>query len=382
MGLRRERIADLRRAVGRVLLELGAPADAPWFDATLGHGGGEGPFSGGLLRVRRTGSAASPEAMAADDGYWLWLTPDGARCAPLRDSSVEHAQVAAASPRCTLEVHDESAPDDRYARRALSTYASRLELVIDDGERFTVGDWWACKQADARRRAEAARDNLDAWLRRVLPPESALPGSQPGASDTLPDPCGVDAASMSRLVLRREGTLLVLRDMASRGPREPAVREVVLACGLCLAAVALAAAAWLATDALRVGVLIAIAAVCGIASFAVVHIAKHSLAYGLHNEALLYFGADRFVLAPWVSREGVVDDKPEGQYGAALPYAEWHDIALESSGDVHRLVLHTDHGPYVISAFAHVATAKAWRKALMAVAADVAGQAPHEAAGD
>jgi hypothetical protein len=181
----------------------------------------------------------------------------------------------------------------------------------------------------------------------------------------------MSATSMSRLILRREGSVLVLRDMASRGPRELAGVELMFAVALFFATIGLGWAAWSSGASLHAAVLGAVAVVVGLACYAFAHIARHSLKYQLHNEALLYLGADRFVLAPWVNREGVVDDKPQGRYGAALPHTEWRDVAVKSSADVHRLVLSTDHGEYEICVFDDGVAAVSWRDYLMRCVADL-----------
>ena len=366
MGLRRKRILDFGERIAETLVGLGSSGATPWFDGNLGAGG-EGTGAGGrVVRVRAPTADGSPEAVAADDGHWLCLGEQGGTLASLRRGAAKPEIIATSAPRCTFSVRDETVPEDVHARKGESFRASSLELVVDGSRKFLVGEWWARDAEVARARAEAARDHLCGWLGvNLVGPESGEFASAQDASRVL------SATAMSRLVLRREGSVLVLRDMASRGPREPAGFELTSTFVLLFATIGLGWAAWSSGDSLLAAILGVVAVVVGLACYASAHIARHSFKYQLHNEALLYLGADRFVLAPWVSREGVVDDKPQGRYGAALPHSEWRDVAVRSSGGVHRLVLSTDHGEYEICAFDDSVAAGIWRDYLMQCVADL-----------
>jgi hypothetical protein len=56
-------------------------------------------------------------------------------------------------------------------------------------------------------------------------------------------------------------------------------------------------------------------------------------------------GRDRVIVAPWVSRSGAVDLRPEGRLGAAIPLGEVRGVSVRERDGRRVVELATDHGP-------------------------------------
>jgi hypothetical protein len=220
--------------------------------------------------------------------------------------------------------------------------AHHARLTLDEGGRKLV---LAEKLATTDELARAALEPLAQALReRFLP----------GASDAA---LGEGAARIHeaapRFSLAREGDVIVLRDFEDAGPRGRAGRFVVLAVALLAASLA---AGWLTFAKYSVvgptttvaGYLVS-TVVLAVGSFAMSRIAAFARSYQAGHAALAWFGDDRVVVLPWVSRAGAVDRRPEGRLGAAIPIAEIDEVVLDEREGHFAVTMKGPHGPMDIA---------------------------------
>lgn len=163
----------------------------------------------------------------------------------------------------------------------------------------------------------------------------------------------------ARFVLRMEGPRLVLRDHASLGPKAGALTNALVSAVLGVSALAMVGL--LATHHDEPSVALGLAAGAGLFgtfSFAFFGVARFAAAYAATSAPLLALGDGRVVVAPWVSRAGAIDLRPDGRFGAAVPVAEVGSCVVRPRDDGHVVILETDHGPFDLATPRDEATAK------------------------
>ncbi|MEM6787039.1 MAG: thioredoxin family protein [Myxococcota bacterium] len=382
MSLRRHRLralaADLDRSLGALGLDRSHPAYDGWLDPAgladaLGGGGTV------LLRVH-------PEMGAAEEGYAPTPKPPAWVCLDAEGGSLRIAsQGADAAPRfasteLVVDVAGPSSGPDGRPRRRGGKWTATL-VVVTPASRLRVAETIADRERVAREALEPLEEALRRRLRPVpgssgpslAPEERASSTPRAGRPEAARAPLSAEA--LATWSLRREGDLWVLRDYSSFGPREAAPREwvgfglMLAGAGACWAMGARMAAAAAGESA---AVWLVTAAVLSTMSFAMFHIARHSSRYQERSEALMFLGASQFVVAPWVSRVGAVDDKPEGSYGKALRMRELTRVAVARIGRGFTLRLETTHGPMDVGALEREDVTARWRDVLLRVAAGVA----------
>jgi hypothetical protein len=201
---------------------------------------------------------------------------------------------------------------------------------------------------------EAARARLAPYAAAVASATGAQHDAAPaepgeaGALETLEDG--------ARLAWSFEGGLVVLRDFADAGPssasgayRTAAIGLGVLAAGLWVALVRELATGGSVGAKLGVG---AVALVLSIATYAFFEIARFAGKYRSESTPLAWFGDDRVVVAPWVSRAGAIDMRRSGSLGAAIRSAEVSGCRAIAKGDAFVAELATEHGPIEVARMA------------------------------
>jgi hypothetical protein len=239
--------------------------------------------------------------------------------------------------------------------------------------RFEAGDPLVAAEAIGADEP-AAKDAVLAF-RQALGAALGQSAAEQAASADAPPLLAADVAR--RLGLRMEGDYLVLRDHESRGPRAGAAKYR----GIAVTAAALAALTWvLFARELRAGGalgsvlgLAAVAAVLSLAAFAMNEVARFANKYVAESAPLAWFSDDRFVVAPWVSRDGAIDQQPEGRLGAAIRVAEVDGVITRDKDGSYAVTLETQHGPIDAFETPHRELACAYQaaivRALVAVAA-------------
>ncbi len=219
-----------------------------------------------------------------------------------------------------------------------------LALEVDGAERrVVVGCAVAATEDAARAELEPLARAVTAWTR-------GEPVELDGASS---EAVALDLRSgAERLAWSREGEVIVLRDYGNAGPsrytgayRTTSIVSLVvaLALGGSIALQAVAGA--------PVGALIGSAAVTLVLlvnAFAFFQIARFAGRYASDSLALAWFGDDRVVVGPWLSRYGAVDTRPSGRLGAAIPTVEVNGIACFEREGQHAVEMASEHGPLEI----------------------------------
>ena len=156
-------------------------------------------------------------------------------------------------------------------------------------------------------------------------------------------------AHLARFTLRSEGARVVLRDYGSLGPRAAAAPKAVVGVVFCGVAVAMAYALVQASlSGGSVGEIVAyggLTALMGVSSYTFASLAWFAAKYSATSEPLVAVGADKLVVRPWVARDGTVDVRNDGRYGAAIPLGEVTDVAAVPRGGRTAVEIQTDHGP-------------------------------------
>ena len=355
-------MAELSEAVDRTLETLGMAHDTPAFDAWLAAAvaadalDGEGPW---LFRAgRELDGAQSGYAAVPEPPLWVRVGADGevAVCAVGGDDVTEARATA-----LRLETRTEVCCDSPKCDKQRSV--ARLWMDLDDDSSLLFGE-----ALDG-----AALKSLGVKLAERLAIE--LDGDAVEHAAEPLDAAPMSAHALAPWALRREGDLFVLRDHASRGPREAAASELVACVVLCLGAVAawVTAVSAYGTESWQTMIIsIAIGFVLTLAGFAMSQIWLHSYRYRANSEALLYAAQDRLVVAPWHSRSGAVDVKPEGRYGAALRIDEVERIEVVPEDAGWTLRAQSSHGPMDIGTLETQEQADAWQKIVTRLTAGVA----------
>lgn len=339
---------------------LGASPDEAaldgWVDpAGAAHALGELGGSRTAVLVRAARDLSPGEAGAAPEpAAPLWiLVKKGS--AEIRASAAATAGGAEASEaRRVTRVVVESATLPDGAEGAVA----RVLLHLDKKElgaqpTLIAAEAWASSEekAVARVRAFAGR------LARALSVPASLPASGAQAEESEKDGAGAEAAApmparaLARFTLRGEGPRLVLRDFASRGPREGAGLSFVI--GMVFAA--LSAGAWTmaakSAGAAGLGSSASLAWIGGgalltLAAVAFLGVARFSSRYVAGSAPLVSIGGGKLTVAPWVSRKGAVMLEQEGRFGAAIELGEVRGVSVTPRDGRHALEIATDHGPF------------------------------------
>lgn len=276
---------------------------------------------------------------------------------------------------------------------------ARVSLTLERspgalGNKVLVAEAWARDEETAAGRVRAAAGRLA----RVLSVAASLPASGPAsgtAADPAADPASntatataeaeppgtagaapLPARALARFSLRSEGPRIVLRDFASRGPREKV--GVHLLVGLGFTAAAATAWAMFARNTATAGfgaqgsiawlggsVLLTLAAV------AFLGVARFARRYAAASAPLVSLGAGKVVVAPWVSRKGAVGLEMEGRFGAGIELGEVRGVSVQPRKGLHAIELATDHGPMDALLTDDAAVARYLTAALARVADDL-----------
>jgi hypothetical protein len=177
---------------------------------------------------------------------------------------------------------------------------------------------------------------------------------------------------------------VVLRDHGSAGPRGRAGRLLLIAA--VLGAVALALWAMLVVGLQRdggTGVLLGIGVVAGLLSltaYAFFGVGRFAMRYAARSAPLLWVGDGRVTAMPWVARDGRVDLRPEGRFGASIPTGEVRGAAVRSREQGFVIELDTDHGPIDVLSPTAEPVAAFWCAAITRAIADAAHPEPKASA--
>ncbi len=218
--------------------------------------------------------------------------------------------------------------------------------------KLLIAEAWARTEdvAIARVRPVASR------LARILSVPASLPASSAAGEEgdapvAEPAPAvHIPARSLARFSLRSEGPRLVLRDFASRGPREGAGLHLVI--GLVLAGLAAGCWAMFARSAGELGPTASMSlawlggsALVTLGAVAFLGVARFAMRYAAESAPLVAIGSGKVMVAPWVSRTGAVMNDPEGRFGSGIDLGEVRGVSVQDRKGLHALEVATDHGP-------------------------------------
>ncbi|WP_437849623.1 hypothetical protein [Sorangium sp. So ce363] len=354
------------------------------------------PELGAPRREQDTGFGPAPR-----DPVWLRIERGASvlRLAPLRLAGARHARPEAggaggagegtAEPRdaVSVQVISERRPccgaptcaRERTYVAAWLALAAPAPARVTAARRLLVAEAQDLEAARAEALVEAVAAPLAAALgvpletaRGTEPPGAIAPRSLPEPAPTPPP--ALPAAALSRFAIRSEGELLVLRDHASHGPRGSAARNALIGAALLLGALALWIQVMRSVSAGDSGIAIGVgsaAALLSLAGYAFLGVARFSSRYAARSAPVVSFGPGRFVVAPWVSRTGAIDLRPEGRLGAAISAGEVRDIRVLPRGDRFAVEIETDHGPIDALLTEREDVARYWQDAMDRAVASV-----------
>ncbi|WP_437595566.1 hypothetical protein [Sorangium sp. So ce590] len=362
--------AEVARALRSLEVDSSVPALDPFGDpagaARALAAEGDGP----PLLLRAAPELGAPQrdkdarfGPAPRDPVWLRIERGASalRLAPLRLAGAGGAGEGAAESRDAVRVEVTAeqrpccaAPTCARERTHVAAWlalapptptrpAAAQRLLVAEAQDLDPGRAEALVEAVAAPLAAALRVPL-ATARGAEPPGAIAPRPLPEAA---PAPA-LTAAALARFAIRSEGELLVVRDHASQGPRAAASRNALIGAVLLVAALVLwiqtmrSAAAGDSGIAIGVG---SAAALLSLAGYAFLGVARFSSRYAARSAPVVSFGPGRFVVAPWVSRTGAIDLRPEGRLGAAISAGEVHGVGVQPRGDRFAVEIESDHGP-------------------------------------
>ena len=222
---------------------------------------------------------------------------------------------------------------------AFTGHHARLVLRTED-DAYSVAESLARSEEEARE--------------RLAPLERALTGRLADAAKgdvSAPEP-NSSALAAPRFSFAREGDLIVLRDYRSAGPRERAARYLSFSLVLLAGGFAAGALTWRTYAASGASTTVlgytVLTAVLLVGAFAMGRIFAHARAYAASQTPVAWFGDDRVVVLPWVSRAGAVDRRPEGRLGAAIVTSEIDSVVVLEHDGVFAATLTGPHGPIEI----------------------------------
>ncbi len=260
-----------------------------------------------------------------------------------------------------------SLPTD-WRTEASAPFTATIEVGVEGDRALLVGLSVAEEEGVARARLALLAEAIATITGIDLPygtkpPDDAV--DEPDITKTL-----------SRVSFGREADCIVLRDHGGPDPKRnvPSFRAAAIA----FAVIAVGLYVTLALEIPRVGIGAilgtgSLALVSSVAAYAFFEIARFGARYDADSVALAWFGADRVVVAPWVSRRGAIDTRPSGRFGAAIRTTEIHGCSsLEKNGEA-AVELSTEHGPIEVVRLADreagVALANAIERMIASVAA-------------
>lgn len=320
----------------------------------LAASGGTRPGGEGSARDAGGGEAASYGAVRVE------VITQQRPCCGAASCTRERTHVAA-----WLVLAAPAPPVERAAgeRAAGERTSGERRLLVAEAQDLDAANAQGRVEAVAAPLARALRVPLQT-ARGVEPPDEIAPRPFP---EPAPEPAPqLTAAALARLVLRSEGEALVLRDHASLGPRASALRNGLIGAALLLAGLAFLVQALRSLSAGDSGVAIGVgsaAALFLLAGYGFLGVARFSSRYVARSAPLLSLAQGRFVVAPWVSRAGAIDLRPEGRLGAAISASEVHATTVRARGDRFAVELATDHGPIDVLLTEHEEIARYWRDA-------------------
>ncbi|WP_437274472.1 hypothetical protein WME90_24805 [Sorangium sp. So ce375] len=244
-------------------------------------------------------------------------------------------------------------------------------LLVAEAQDLEAAPAEALVEAVAAPLAAALRVPLET-ARGTEPPDAIAPRPLPELEPALPS--ALPAAALSRFAIRSEGDLLVLRDHASHGPRGSAARNALIGAALLIAALVLWIQVMRSVSAGDSGIAVGVgsaAALLSLAGYAFLGVARFSSRYAARSAPIVSFGPGRFVVAPWVSRTGAIDLRPEGRLGAAISAGEVRGIRVHPRGDRFAVEIETDHGPIDALLAEREDVARYWRDAMDRAVASV-----------
>jgi thioredoxin-like negative regulator of GroEL len=372
---RRKQLAE---ALEHALLELGLGVSEPVYDAWLDPGALREAVRRDAELVVRAGEPLeeAPEGFAARPGKLVWLHLGVRGDSEVRAYAVDGLASATAVSGFVTTVVLASEREPCCDGAKCQAHKERLSITLELAEgaeatRLLVGE-------TLTREARAAQEFVA--LAEALAKRFGVTLERRGDAATIAEAeageLAVAASDASAAkargwpgpwALRTEGALHVLRDHASRGPREGTWFEVLLTVAMAIGAVASghqAVQSWLGGSRGESAIFGLVALVLAIATWATSHIARHSARFHASSAALLYVARDRLVMAPWMSRDGSVDVKPEGRYGAALPISDVRELYIVKRRERWILGCDSSHGPYDIGWLETQDQARAWKDAL------------------
>ncbi|WP_437669031.1 hypothetical protein [Sorangium sp. So ce131] len=387
--------------VARALRCLEADSDAPALDPLGDPAGAARALSAPgaaplLLRVAPELGAPGRDqhtafAPAPRDPVWLRIEPGASavRLAPLRlagdvarftaggagegaagaREAVRVEVTAAQRPCCGAAT---CARERTYAAAWLALAAppsssaragAAQRLLVAEAQDLDAARAGALVEAVAAPLAAALRVPLET-ARGTEPPDAIAPRPLPEAAPEPAPP--LSAGALARFAIRSEGELLVLRDHASRGPRGSATRNGLIGGALLIAALALWIQVMRSASAGDGGVALGVgsaAALLSLTGYAFLGVARFSSRYAARSAPVASFAPGRFVVAPWVSRTGAIDLRPEGRLGAAISAGEVHGVHARPRGDRFAVEIESDHGPIDVLLTDREDVAQYWRAA-------------------
>ena len=301
------------------------------------------------LREEAKGYAALPE-----DPAWALIARGSSEVsvAPLRANEEAAGARRAKARAVAVLTREEPCCDSPSCKLTRTAAAAWLELEGGGDRRLLVAE---ARDFDAEAARDAVRGVASALAWALGVPlqvggeaVDAAEEAAAGEGDAGARGGAWTAGDLARFALRSEGDRIVLRDYASRGPRETARRTLFI--GLVLLAAALGLWALFATR-VQAGdqgmsvALGALAALVSITAYAFLGVGRFAVSYAEASSPLVAMGRDRVVVAPWVSRRGEVDLRPEGRLGAAIPIGEVQGVSVLDRDGKKVVELATDHGP-------------------------------------
>jgi hypothetical protein len=251
-----------------------------------------------------------------------------------------------------------------------SPWTAEIEVHLEAGRVVLAGLGVGDDESAARRRVS----DLARALAEALRVECG--GDVNDDSSAPPEQALATVGNAARLAWNLEGDLLVLRDLTNLGPKASAGGYRLAALAFAAIAVALWVALALQIPSGGIGALLgtgSVALVLSIAAYAFFEMGRFAGRFASDDMPIAWFGNDVVVVAPWVSRYGAVDTRPQGRFGAAIRTTEIHGCAAFSKDGDTAVELATEHGPIEVVRVADkdfgVSLAKTVERAIASVAA-------------
>lgn len=310
------------------------------------------------------------------DPVWMHLEP---RSLEVRTSTLRGARE---DRRTLAAVRVERADVDCCDTPSCVNKKTRTTVTLDfeagdgaEGVRLVVAESLGPEDG----RVVAVAKELAAYTGATLSGDSSASSAEAADAGTRRRP---KAGALARFSMRREGARIVLRDYDDPGPRGGAGWKLLVAAILAVAAGLL----WAQTvQSARAGAgtgqaigFGALAAFITVAAYAFFGVARFAGQYVATSAPRVVVGRDRLVVAPWVSRAGAIDERPEGRFGVAIPMSEVKGVAVADRGGSFALeIVDVEHGPFDAIVSDREDVAELWCAALERSIAEAA----HAAAG-